>query len=29
MKGKLAIAHKKYVFHDFYDWLNRFTFGRG
>ena len=29
MKGKPAIANQKYVFHEFYDWLNRFAFERG
>ena len=29
MKGNPAIAYWKYVVNDFYDWLNRFAFGRG
>ena len=29
MKGRPAIAYEKYVFNDFYVWLNRFAFGRG
>ena len=29
MKGKPAIAYQKYIVNGFYDWLNRFAFGRG
>ena len=28
MKEKPAIAYYKYIVNDFYDWLNRFAFGR-